>query len=404
MDFTNLAVEGVLVGGASAGGVCVGGALVESGANAFADRDERGAEAPITAEEPRESRPSDARAVEPKTGENKVGEMNAREEKRAEKEEEKSEACYLDRPLRDASEWPGLGAKWAGQLQALLTRMHAMAMDGFAPSRKDFYIGTDLHPQAHKKFFPTFTEFAHRCGYRSAMEKMCDATRTELVERAAMRRMQAIKNKSDLRRGIKKRGESAFGDPLDDCDMIHAPTNEQGVVMLFGMLAKELKFVVELVQTAYPDCEAKRQGEDGKWRRVLIEFEFRSSNFNHDPRGCDLIVCWEHDTKENEVDVLELKSVMEERKAAALAKGTAVREDHAHPKPGETPQPRITRNPPAEAPAFARPYRSAAPDGCAARRVARNSKRSSVKVREKTKEPEAAKPADASAPAAVAAK
>lgn len=222
-------------------------------------------------------------------------------------------ACFLDRPLRDASEWPGLSGKWAGQLQTLLTRMHSMAIDGFAPSRKHFYVGTDLHPQAHKKFFPTFTEFAHRCGYRSAMEKMCDATRTELVERAAMRRMQAIKNKSDLRKGIKKKGESAFGDPLDACDMIHAPTNEQGVVMLFGMLANELKFVVELVQTGYPDCEAKRQGADGKWRRVLIEFEFRSSNFNHDPRGCDLIVCWEHDTKENEVDVLELKSVMEER-------------------------------------------------------------------------------------------
>ena len=279
----------------------------------------------------------------------------AGEAKKAEK------ACFLDRPLRDASEWPGLSGKWAGQLQALLTRMHAMAMDGFAPSRKAFYAGTDFHPQMHKKFFPTFTEFAHRCGYRSAMEKMCDATRTELVERAAMRRMQAIKNKSDLRKGIKKKGESAFGDPLDACDMIHAPTNEQGVVMLFGMLAKELKFVVELVQTGYPDCEAKRQGADGKWRRVLIEFEFRSSNFNHDPRGCDLIVCWEHDTKENEVDVLELKSVMEERKVAALAmgntaeRGAGTRVENAKSGPGAD---------------------------SAARRVARKSERSIVKERE----------------------
>ncbi|MBN8598332.1 MAG: hypothetical protein J0L78_11725 [Planctomycetes bacterium] len=226
---------------------------------------------------------------------------------------QESGACFLDRPLRDASEWPGLSGKWAGQLQTLLTRMHALAIDGFAPSRHDFYVGTELHPQAHKKFFPTFTEFAHRCGYRTAMEKKCDATRTELVERAAMRRMQALRNKSDLRKKLKKKGESEFGDPLDACDMIHAPTNEQGVVMLFGMLARELGFVVELVRTGYPDCEAKRQGVDEKWRRVLIEFEYRSSNFNHDPRGCDLIVCWEHDTKENEVDVLELKEVMKER-------------------------------------------------------------------------------------------
>ncbi|MGH7242753.1 MAG: hypothetical protein ACREJD_04990 [Phycisphaerales bacterium] len=214
--------------------------------------------------------------------------------------------------LTDADQWPGLGGKWAGQLQALLTRMHAMAMDGFAPSRNAFYDGTELHPQAHKKFFPTFTEFAHRCGYRTAMERKCDATRTELVERAAMRRMHALRNRSDLRKRLKK-NESAFGNPLDGCDMLHAPTNEQGVVMLFGMLAKELGFVIELVRTGYPDCEAKRQGEDDKWRRVLIEFEYLSGNFNHDPRGCDLIVCWEHNTKENEVDVLELKSVMEER-------------------------------------------------------------------------------------------
>jgi hypothetical protein len=33
--------------------------------------------------------------------------------------------------------------------------------------------------------------------------------------------------------------------------------NEQGVVFLFGMVAKELGYMVEVVQTGYPDCEAK---------------------------------------------------------------------------------------------------------------------------------------------------
>jgi hypothetical protein len=44
--------------------------------------------------------------------------------------------------------------------------------------------------------------------------------------------------------------------------------------------------VIECVQTAYPDCEAKHRvkGERG-YERVPIEFEFRSSNFNPSARG-----------------------------------------------------------------------------------------------------------------------
>jgi hypothetical protein len=49
------------------------------------------------------------------------------------------------------------------------------------------------------------------------------------------------------------------------------------------------------------------------WRRIAIEFELRSSNFRvhgHNPRLCDLVVCWEHDWPACPVEVLELKSVM----------------------------------------------------------------------------------------------
>jgi len=31
----------------------------------------------------------------------------------------------------------------------------------------------------------------------------------------------------------------------------------------------------------------------------LIELEFRSSNFNHDPKGCDFIICWIDDIEES---------------------------------------------------------------------------------------------------------
>ena len=103
----------------------------------------------------------------------------------------------------------------------------------------------------------------------------------------------------------------ACGNPTNFHALRHEPVNEQGVVLLFGMLAKELGFLIEGVQTEFPDCEAKRQIGPERWQRVNIEFEFESRNFRdhrHAVQGCDLIVCWRHnwpDCPEN-IEVLEL--------------------------------------------------------------------------------------------------
>jgi hypothetical protein len=99
--------------------------------------------------------------------------------------------------------------------------------------------------------------------------------------------------------------------------MSHAPVNEAGVAVLFGMVAEELGFVVQFVGQAFPDCDALRlvsRRGPARYRRLRVEFEHRSSNFRlhrHDPRGCDLIVCWEHDWTEGcPLPVLELKSAI----------------------------------------------------------------------------------------------
>jgi hypothetical protein len=47
-----------------------------------------------------------------------------------------------------------------------------------------------------------------------------------------------------------------YGNPLDFPTLRHEPVNEQGVVLLFGMVAKHLGYVVESVQAGFPDCEA----------------------------------------------------------------------------------------------------------------------------------------------------
>jgi hypothetical protein len=59
-----------------------------------------------------------------------------------------------------------------------------------------------------------------------------------------------------------------------------APTNEMGVVFLFGTLAKELGFMVIRLQSGFPDCEAFREVEPGRWQWVRIEFEYESRKRN----------------------------------------------------------------------------------------------------------------------------
>lgn len=104
-----------------------------------------------------------------------------------------------------------------------------------------------------------------------------------------------------------------YGAFLNFRGLQHAPVNEQGVVFLFGMVCHELGFVVELVRTGFPDCEAKRciDASRDTWKRVRIEFEFKASNAKvHPMSGCDLIVCWENDWPDCPVEVIELKAAI----------------------------------------------------------------------------------------------
>lgn len=101
-----------------------------------------------------------------------------------------------------------------------------------------------------------------------------------------------------------------LGEPLNFRGLQHAPINEQGVVFLFGMVCKEFGYLIEAVQTGFPDCEGKRRVDNQRWQRVRIEFEFKSSNFlkhGHNAELCDLIVCWEHDWRNCPLEVLELR-------------------------------------------------------------------------------------------------
>ena len=104
--------------------------------------------------------------------------------------------------------------------------------------------------------------------------------------------------------------------------LAHGPTNELGVLFLFGTVAAELGFVVTWIQcSSFPDCEAMRVVAENRLQPVKIEVEYQSRNFlkhMHDLNGCDMIVCWEHNWPECPLEVLELKSAI--AKIAGTAK------------------------------------------------------------------------------------
>ncbi len=114
---------------------------------------------------------------------------------------------------------------------------------------------------------------------------------------------------------VRPEGEGLTGQPLGFRGLVHAPTCESGVIHLFGLLGPELGIAVESIGVQFPDCRGLRHvpGSGGKWKRVAIEFELRSSNFKwhrHDAAKCDIIVCWENDWVDCPIEVISLKEEM----------------------------------------------------------------------------------------------
>jgi hypothetical protein len=114
-------------------------------------------------------------------------------------------------------------------------------------------------------------------------------------------------------------GVRLMGEPLGFGPMANAPVNEMGVLALFVLVAERLGYSIELLNPRFPDLEVRRRVPGNRWERMLAELEYRSSNFlahRHDRMGCQLIVCWEADWRPNDIEVLELRSVVAALQAA----------------------------------------------------------------------------------------
>lgn len=115
-----------------------------------------------------------------------------------------------------------------------------------------------------------------------------------------------------------------LGAPMHTAGLTHEPVNEMGVSMLFAMMAEDLGFIIESVQAPFPDCRAKMEVMPGRWQDIRIEFEKDSRSFaehGHDPKGCDMIVCWRHNWKAcpKEIMVLELRKAIRMRRSGDRA-------------------------------------------------------------------------------------
>jgi hypothetical protein len=107
--------------------------------------------------------------------------------------------------------------------------------------------------------------------------------------------------------------ESIVGEVINFRGLVYAPINEQGVIFLFSKISKDLNIEIEEIKTGFPDAVGRVKTSRGYARRT-IEFEYKSSNYDHLPEKCDILVCWEHDWPDcpDGIEVIALKEAIKE--------------------------------------------------------------------------------------------
>jgi len=190
---------------------------------------------------------------------------------------------------------------------------------GKRPSDREMQALGKFSPRPYIKRWGTFAKGREAAYQKLGFPEFSDAdTRTVSRQEVILSKPEIIPDTIKPKEA-RQRKKVQFGQPIDFRGLRFAPINEQGVVYLFGMISKELGFLIESIRTEYPDCEGKRcvDQKENRWEHVLIEFEYKSSHFEehgHLPENCDLIVCWIHDWEECPIEVLELRSTIKHLK------------------------------------------------------------------------------------------
>jgi len=209
------------------------------------------------------------------------------------------EACGLERKGIGKVEMGALFEDWAGivrRLKQIPTRDEYAGLSKFSVKPLNrLFRSWSLVPEGMQKH-------AREHGLEKSWKDVM-----ELVEQTAGKRLRP-------RRPAMMADQPVYGAPISGWPLMFAPTNEAGVLFLFGAMAMQLGFRALRIQAGYPDCEAMRVVGENRLQRVRIEIEHESRNFRrhaHKPSGCELIVCWEHNWAESPLEVVELKSAVE---------------------------------------------------------------------------------------------
>jgi len=105
-------------------------------------------------------------------------------------------------------------------------------------------------------------------------------------------------------------GKPAEPEPLNKLGLLFEPQTHEEMMFLFSKMHEKIGFpYITKIQGAYPDVFAL----DSDRTMKRIEIETLASQFNHDPKGCDFIVCWENDLEtvpEDWPEIIQLKDYL----------------------------------------------------------------------------------------------
>ena len=96
------------------------------------------------------------------------------------------------------------------------------------------------------------------------------------------------------------------------------PENEMGVLALFAQQCQQDGWEIVSVQIGFPDLVIRDEATGHEYK---AELEFSASTFKthkHDPRGCDLIICWENDWEDCPLTIWGLSGARGQKREVKL--------------------------------------------------------------------------------------
>ena len=91
--------------------------------------------------------------------------------------------------------------------------------------------------------------------------------------------------------------KSFVGDPVLWPGLVYAPLNNAGLVFALGTIVRSTGLILEEFADDFRTAICRRKTDFG-WERINVAFALRSSLYDGNSEGIDLLVCWVDDAPE----------------------------------------------------------------------------------------------------------